>query len=164
MQFTFHIVRLWERLSMNLFDSHVTLSARAHQGLNASPIGLARVVALAIGISLSIAMPLDAQASNKQIQWAKQLAKQQLTDKQELCHHEIVFRESTWNYKAIGNIGGTKQTYGLYQMKVDSLKHANSIKQFWMYYHYVGYRYGWTEYEDPNYCGALHHLKTKGWQ
>ena len=149
---------------MNLFDSHVTLSARAHQGLNASPIGLARVVALAIGISLSIAMPLDAQASNKQIQWAKQLAKQQLTDKQELCHHEIVFRESTWNYKAIGNIGGTKQTYGLYQMKVDSLKHANSIKQFWMYYHYVGYRYGWTEYEDPNYCGALHHLKTKGWQ
>jgi hypothetical protein len=149
---------------MNLFDTSGTLSARAHQGLNASPIGLARVVALAIGISLSIAMPLDAQASNKQIQWAKQLAKQQLTDKQELCHHEIVFRESTWNYKAIGNIGGTKQTYGLYQMKVDSLKHANSIKQFWIYYHYVGYRYGWTEYEDPNYCAALHHLKTRGWQ
>ena len=149
---------------MNLFDTSGTLSARAHQGLNASPIGLARVVALAIGISLSIAMPLDAQASNKQIQWAKQLAKEQLTDKQELCHHEIVFRESTWNYKAIGNIGGTKQTYGLYQMKVESLKHANSIKQFWMYYHYVGYRYGWTEYDDPNYCAALHHLKTKGWQ
>jgi hypothetical protein len=145
-------------------DCHGTLSARAHQGLKASPIGLARLVALAIGISLSIAMPLDAQASNKQIQWAKQLAKQQLTDKQEQCHHEIVFRESTWNYKAIGNIGGTKQTYGLYQMKVDSLKHANSIKQFWMYYHYVGYRYGWTEYEDPDYCKALNHLRTKGWQ
>jgi len=145
-------------------DSAGTLSARAHQGLKASPKGLARLVALAIGISLSIAMPLDAQASNKQIQWAKQLAKQQLTDKQELCHHEIVFRESTWNYKAIGNKGGTKQTYGLYQMKVDSLKHANSIKQFWMYYHYVGYRYGWTQYEDPNYCNALHHLKTRGWQ
>ena len=152
------------RTYSNVLDTSGTLSARAHQGLNASPIGLARVVALAIGISLSIAMPLDAQASNKQIQWAKQLAKQQLTDKQELCHHEIVFRESTWNYKAIGNIGGTKQTYGLYQMKVDSLKHANSIKQFWIYYHYVGYRYGWTEYEDPNYCAALHHLKTRGWQ
>ena len=152
------------RTFTNVLGRHGTLSARAHQGLNASPIGLARVVALAIGISLSIAMPLDAQASNKQIQWAKQLAKEQLTDKQELCHHEIVFRESTWNYKAIGNIGGTKQTYGLYQMKVDSLKHANSIKQFWMYYHYVGYRYGWTEYDEPNYCAALHHLKTKGWQ
>ena len=142
----------------------VRSTARAHQGLRASLKGTACLVAIAIGISLSIATPLDAKASNKQIQWAKQLAKQQLTDKQELCHHEIVFRESTWNYKAIGNIGGTKQTYGLYQMKVESLKHANSIKQFWMYYHYVGYRYGWTEYDEPNYCKALHHLKSKGWQ
>ena len=149
---------------MNVIDTHGTLSARAHQGLNASPIGLARVVALAIGISLSMAMPLDAQASEKQIRWAKQLAKEQLTDKQELCHHEIVYRESRWDYKAIGNKAGTKQVYGLYQMKSDSLKNSSSIKQFWMYYHYVGYRYGWTEYEDPNYCNALHHLKTKGWQ
>ena len=149
---------------MNLFDIDGTLSARAHQGLNASPIGLARVVALAIGITLSIATPLDAQASKKQIEYAKQLAKEQLTDKQELCHHEIVFRESTWNYRAVGNIGGTKQTYGLYQMKVKSLRKANTITQFWMYHTYVGRRYGWTEYGDPNYCKALHHLKTKGWQ
>jgi hypothetical protein len=119
---------------------------------------------LAIGISLSIATPLDAQASKKQIEYAKQLAKEQLTDKQELCHHEIVFRESTWNYRAVGNIGGTKQTYGLYQMKVKSLRKANTITQFWMYHTYVGRRYGWTEYGDPNYCKALHHLKTKGWQ
>lgn len=149
---------------MDVIDTHGTLSARAHQGLNASPIGLARVVALAIGISLSIAMPLDAQASEKQIRWVKQLAKEQLTDKQELCHHEIVYRESRWDYKAVGNKSGTKQVYGLYQMKSDSLKNSSSIKQFWMFYHYVGYRYGWTEYEDPNYCNALEHLKTKGWQ
>jgi hypothetical protein len=108
--------------------------------------------------------PVDAQASKKQIQYAKQLAKEQLTDKQEACHHEIVFRESTWNYRAVGNIGGTKQAYGLYQMKVKSLRKANTITQFWMYHTYVGRRYGWTEYEDPNYCKALHHLKTKGWQ
>ena len=149
---------------MNDLDKHGTLSARAHQGLNASPIGLARVVALAIGITLSIATPLDAQASKKQIEYAKQLAKEQLTDKQELCHHEIVFRESTWNYRAVGNIGGTKQAYGLYQMKVKSLRKANAITQFWMYHTYVGRRYGWTDYGDPNYCKALHHLKTKGWQ
>jgi hypothetical protein len=55
-------------LHMNDLDSHGTLSARAHQGLNASPIGLARVVALAIGITLSMATPLDAQASKKQIE------------------------------------------------------------------------------------------------
>jgi hypothetical protein len=151
-------------LYMNDFDTHGTLRARAHQGLTPSRLRIARWVAIAIGISLSIATPLDAQASKKQIEYAKQLAKEQLTDKQELCHHEIVFRESTWNYRAVGNIGGTKQAYGLYQMKVKSLRKANTITQFWMYHTYVGRRYGWTEYGDPNYCKALHHLKTKGWQ
>jgi hypothetical protein len=111
-----------------------------------------------------MAMPLDAQASNLAIKYVKDLAKEQLTDKQELCHHEIIYRESRWDYRAVGNIGGKKQTYGLYQMKVESLKKGSSIKQFWMYWHYVGSRYGWTEYDEPNYCNALHHLKTKGWQ
>ena len=145
-------------------DTSGTLRARAHQGLTPSRHRVARGVALAIGISLSMVSPLDVHASDKQIQWAKQLAKQQLTDKQELCHHEIVYRESTWNYRAIGNKGGTKQTYGLYQMKVESLKTSSSIKQFWMYWHYVGYRYGWTKYDEPNYCKALNHLVTEGWQ
>jgi len=130
------------RTFTNILDTSGTLRARAHQGLNASPIGLARVVALAIGISLSIATPLDAQASDKAIGYVKELARYQLTDKQEACHHEIIYRESRWNHRAVGNIGG----------------------QFWMYWHYVAHRYGHTEYDEPNYCGALHHLKTKGWQ
>jgi len=147
-----------------MLDMDDTLKARAHQGLRASLKGVACLIAIVIGIALSIAMPLDAEASNKQIQYAKQLADYQLTEKQEKCHHEIVYRESRWNYKAVGNIGGTKQVYGLYQMKSESLKRSTAITQFWIYYHYVGRRYGWTEYEDPNYCNALHHLKTKGWQ
>jgi hypothetical protein len=149
---------------MKVFDMTGTLSARAHQGLNASPIGLARVVALAIGISLSMAMPLDAQASDLAIQQLKKEADYQLTDKQLACHNEIVHRESRWDYKAVGNKSGTKQVYGLYQMKTESLKRSTPIKQFWMYWHYVGYRYGWTVYDEPHYCGALLHLKTKGWQ
>ena len=152
------------RTYTNVFDSHGTLSARAYQRLNASPRGLARVVALAIGISLSIAMPLDAQASNLAIQQLKELANYQLTDKQYACHNEIVHRESRWDYKAVGNKTGTKQVYGLYQMKTESLKKSTPIKQFWMYWHYVAHRYGHTEYDEPNYCGALLHLKTKGWQ
>ena len=152
------------RTYTNVLDTSGTLSARAHQGLNASPIGLARVVALAIGISLSMATPLDAQANDLAIQQLKQLANYQLTDKQYACHNEIVHRESRWDYKAVGNKSGTKQVYGLYQMKTESLKKSTPIKQFWMYWHYVGYRYGWTVYDEPHYCGALHHLKTKGWQ
>ena len=144
---------------MNVIDTHGTLSARAHQGLNASPIGLARVVALAIGITLSMAMPRDAQANDKAIDYVKQLARYQLTDKQEACHHEIVFRESSWNPKAKNG-----SHYGLYQGKSKSLKNASTVKQWWWYWHYVTHRYGVTQYDEPNYCKALHHLKTKGWQ
>ena len=149
---------------MKVFDSSGTLRARGHQGLTPSRHRVARRVALAIGISLSMAMPLDAQASNLAIQQLKQLANYQLTDKQYACHNEIVHRESRWDYKAVGNKSGTKQVYGLYQMKTDSLKGSTPIKQFWMYWHYVAHRYGVTQYDEPNYCGALHHLKTKGWQ
>ena len=145
-------------------DKAGTLSARAHQGLNAGPKGTARVVALAIGISLSIASPVDAEANDLAIKQLKQLANYQLTDKQLACHNEIVYRESRWDYKAVGNKSGTKQVYGLYQMKTESLKRSTPIKQFWMYWHYVSHRYDVTEYDEPNYCGALHHLKTKGWQ
>ena len=138
--------------------------ARAHQGLTAGRSRLACGVAIAIGISLSMAMPLDAQANDLAIQQLKKLANYQLTDKQYKCHNEIVYRESRWNYKAIGNKSGTKQVYGLYQMKTESLKKSTPIKQFWMYWHYVMHRYDVTEYDEPDYCKALHHLKTKGWQ
>ena len=147
-----------------MLDTSGTLRARAHQGLTAAPKDRGRRVAIAIGIALSMAMPLDAQASNQAIRYVKDLAKYQLTDKQELCHHEIVYRESRWDYKAIGNKSGTKQVYGLYQMKTESLKNSTTIKQFWMYWHYVGYRYGWTEYDEPDYCKALNHLIRRGWQ
>jgi hypothetical protein len=152
------------RTYTDLLDTSGTLSARAHQGLNASPIGLARVVALAIGIALSIVSPIDAKANDLAIQQLKKEADYQLTDKQLACHNEIIYRESRWDYKAVGNKSGTKQVYGLYQMKSESLKRSTPIKQFWMYWHYVGYRYGWTVYDEPHYCGALLHLKTKGWQ
>jgi len=146
-----------------MLDTSGTLRARAHQGLTAAPKDRGRRVALAIGISLSMAMPLDAQASNQAIRYVKDLADYQLTDKQLACHHEIVYRESRWDYKAVGNLNGSKRVYGLYQMKTESLKRSTPIKQFWMYWHYVGHRYGWTEYDEPNYCKSLHHLKTRGY-
>jgi hypothetical protein len=149
---------------MKVIDKAGTLRARAHQGLKAAPVGRGRKVAIASGIALSMALPLDAQASNQAIRYVKDLAKYQLTDKQEKCHHEIIYRESRWDHRAVGNIGGKKQAYGLYQMKVESLKNGSTVKQFWMYWTYVTHRYGWTQYDEPDYCKALHHLKTKGWQ
>jgi len=111
-----------------------------------------------------MALPLDAQASNQAIRYVKDLAKYQLTDKQEACHHEIIYRESRWDHRAIGNLKGSKRVYGLYQIKSESMRTASTVKQFWTYWNYVTHRYGWTQYDEPNYCKALQHLKTKGWQ
>ena len=144
---------------MNRFDMHGTLRARAHQGLKAAPVGRGRKVAIAIGIALSMAMPLDAKASNQAIRYVKDLADYQLTEVQESCHNEIVYRESRWNPKAKNG-----SHYGLYQGRSKSLEKANTIRQWWWYWHYVTHRYGVTLKDEPNYCKALHHLKTKGWQ
>ena len=154
------------RTFTDVLDTSGTLRARAHQGLRASLKGVACLVAIAIGISLSIATPLDARANDLVIKEIKHLAKTTLTHKQYLCHNEIIYRESRWDHRAVGNIGGTKQAYGLYQMKLKSLHTSSHKRQYWKYWYYVVHRYGITDNKtkDANYCKALHHLKTKGWQ
>jgi hypothetical protein len=147
-------------------DTTGTLRARAHKGLTPSRLRIARGVAIVIGISLSIVSPIESKANDLVIKEIKALAKTTLTHKQYLCHNEIIYRESRWNHRAVGNIGGTKQAYGLYQMKLKSLHTSTHIRQYWKYWYYVVHRYGVvdTKTHDANYCKALHHLKTKGWQ
>jgi hypothetical protein len=142
----------------------VLLRLEAFKGFRARPKGAARSVAVAIGILLSMAMPLDVQANNMPTKSIKLLANKQLTDKQYKCHNEIIYRESRWQIDAIGNKAGTKQTHGYYQIKSESIKGKPYDYQFWIYWDYVSSRYGITQYDEPNYCLALHHLMTKGWQ
>jgi hypothetical protein len=94
----------------------------------------------------------------------KSLAAKQLTDDQYKCHNEIIYRESRWQISAIGNKTGTKQTHGYYQIKSEHIKGKPYDVQFWAYWYYVSKRYGVTKYDEPDYCKALHHLKTRGWQ
>jgi len=148
---------------MNLTDL-VLLRLEAFKGFRARPKGAARSVAAVIGILLSMAMPLDVQANNMPTKSIKVLANKQLTDKQYKCHNEIIYRESRWQIDAIGNKAGTKQTHGYYQIKSESIKGKPYDYQFWIYWDYVSSRYGITQYDEPNYCLALHHLMTKGWQ
>ncbi len=133
----------------------VLLRLEAFKGFRARPKGAARSVAVAIGILLSIAMPLDAQAS---IVPLKALADKQLTDKQYHCHNEIVYRESRWKIDAVNG-----SHYGYYQIRSKSVQNKPYDYQFYIYWYYVSKRYG-LDYEIPDYCKALHHLKTKGWQ
>jgi hypothetical protein len=147
-------------------DSTGTLRREPFRGSARARKGRARVVAFVIGTALFMSIAPESSASNHVKTDIKHLAKITLTHKQYLCHNEIIYRESRWNHRAVGNIGGTKQAYGLYQMKLKSLHTSTHIRQYWKYWYYVVHRYGVvdTKTHDANYCKALHHLKTKGWQ
>lgn len=135
-----------------------TLTARSHQGFRARPKGAARSVAAVIGILLSMALPLDVQASIVPNKAIKSLANKQLTDKQYQCHNKIIYIESRFDINAKNG-----SHYGYYQGRSISLKGAPYDYQFYWYWYYVSNRYGITEYDEPDYCAALNHLLTKGW-
>ena len=133
--------------------------ARAPRGLRASLKGVACSVAIVSGITMPIAGAINPEAQIIPTKSIKQIANYQLTDKQYNCHNAIIYRESRWNLSAVNG-----SHYGLYQGKSVSLKGAPAEYQFWWYWYYVTNRYGVTKYDEPNYCNALHHLRTYGWQ
>ena len=152
-------IRLRHSHFIHLLDMASTLLARALKGLTPRLKGASRWVAkVLVGVlCLGVAQPAEAQLdANKSM---KSLAAYQLTDEQYKCHNEIVHRESSWNLLAVNG-----SHYGYYQMRTKAIKGKPYDYQFWMYWYYVAKRYGVTQYDEPNYCKALHHLKTRGWQ
>ena len=117
--------------------------------------GVARWVA---GVLVGSLCLLSAETSEAQNMPLKVLANKQLTDKQYDCHNEIVYRESRWNIDAVNG-----SHYGYYQIRSKSVQNKPYDYQFYIYWYYVSKRYG-LDHEIPDYCAALHHLKTKGWQ
>jgi len=149
------------RTYVNVLGAFGTLSARSHQGFNSRLKGVARVLAVVIGLSLSIASIDRSEASIVPNKKLRELANYQLTDKQYKCHNEIVHRESSWNINAVNG-----SHYGYYQLKTKAVKGKPYDYQFFMYWYYVSSRYSFdvSNPEIPDYCSALHHLRTKGWQ
>ena len=120
---------------------------------------IARSVAIASGIALSWGITPADGISTTPIQSVKELADKQLTESQEYCHNQIIYRESRFKSDAING-----SHYGYYQGKSEVLLDAPDDYQFYWYWAYVSNRYGVTRYDEPNYCKALHHLVNKGWQ
>ena len=117
--------------------------------------GVARWVA---GVLVGALCLVSTETSEAQLVPLKVLANKQLSDKQYKCHNEIVYRESRFNIDAVNG-----SHYGYYQMRSKSMKNKPYDYQFYIYWYYVSKRYG-LDHEMPDYCNALHHLKTKGWQ
>jgi hypothetical protein len=121
--------------------------------------GVARWVAGVLVGSLCLLSTQTAEAQLDAIKSIKLLANKQLTDQQYDCHNEIIYRESRFKIDAVNG-----SHHGYYQLKIKAVKGKPYDYQFWMYWYYVSHRYGVTQYDEPNYCKALHHLKTRGWQ
>jgi len=144
---------------IHILDRRGTLRARAHRGSERAATRIARSVALVIGISMSIPMSAADNGSIDAIQSIKTLADIQLTEEQESCHNAIVYQESRFNRYAING-----SHHGYYQGRTTYLINKPDDVQFYWYWSYVSSRYGITEYDEPNMCKALHHLRVKGWQ
>ena len=143
----------------NGLGGYGTLTARALKGSERAATRIARSVAIVIGIALSMQTTAVGIGSTVPIQSIKQLADNQLTEKQEACHNEIVFRESSFR-----NDASNGSHHGYYQGKSKVLDGAPDDYQFYWFYSYTAHRYGITKYDEPNYCKSLNHLVTKGWQ
>lgn len=153
--------------SLNAHDTpmlYTCLTRRLHsrqeplKGSDRARKGVARWVA---GVLVGSLCLLSAETSEAQLvpkQNIKALANKQLTDKQYKCHNEIIYRESRWNIDAVNG-----SHYGYYQIRSKSIQGKPYDYQFYIYWYYVSKRYG-LDYEIPDYCAALDHLKTKGWQ
>ena len=144
---------------LNVFDRGSTLQARAHQGLTPSRLRVARGVAAAIGIALSMQTTAVGIGSISPYNDLHSLADYQLTDKQYACHKQIVHRESSNRIDAVNG-----SHYGYYQIRNTMIIGSPYDYQFYFYWKYVSHRYGVTRYDEPDYCKALHHLRVKGWQ
>lgn len=143
-----------------VFDRYGTLYGEKPSGLHREPLKrLARGVAIAIGLSLSFGITPADGISNSRYYDLKSLADYQLTDKQFRCHQKIVFKESSFRIDARNG-----SHFGYYQGKSKALLNAPYDYQFHWYWSYVSHRYGITDYDEPNYCKALTHLISKGWQ
>jgi hypothetical protein len=139
-----------------MLDMAGTLTARAHQGLRASLKGVACSVAIAIGIALSIgASPADS-APIKTID-PKTYIRFNYDDKSALCLIKLYGKESAFRTDAIGNLNGSKQVFGIPQLKNPIIQHLSAIEQIDYGMKYIAHRY------DGLPCRAWKHWLDKGW-
>jgi hypothetical protein len=141
---------------IHMLDSAGTLLARASQRLRARRLAVARSVAILIGIGLSMQSTAVGQGSIDPIT-PKQFIRLSMDKKEAVCLMKLYGKESAFNPKAIGNLSGTIQTYGIPQLKNPIIKDKKPIDQVRYGIKYIDHRY------DGDTCKAWEHWIKKGW-
>jgi hypothetical protein len=138
-----------------MLDMAGTLTARALKGLTASLKGVARWVAIVIGISLSIPMTVVDAGHNHAFS-SKDYIRSLLSKDEALCLIKLYGKESAFNKDAIGNLNGAIQTYGIPQLKNPLIKDMSAYNQIDYGIKYIDHRYA-------DACDAYAHWVKKGW-
>ena len=138
-----------------MLDTRGTLTARAFKGSERAATRIARSVAIVIGISLSIPMQALEAGSIDAID-PKTYIRLHYKPKEALCLIKLYGKESAFKTDAIGNLSGTKQVYGIPQLKNPIIKDLSANKQIDYGMKYVHHRY-------TDACDAYSHWLKKGW-
>jgi len=138
------------------FDSHGTLRARALRGSERAATRIARSVALAIGIALSLPMAVADGGSIDAID-PKTYIRLSMDKREALCLITLYGKESAFKADAIGNLKGKYHTYGIPQIKNAIIYDKSPIDQVRYGVKYINHRY------HGDTCIALHHFNRLGW-
>jgi hypothetical protein len=87
----------------------------------------------------------------------KTYIKNQLSFNNYQCLDTLATKESNWNFDAVNG-----SHHGFMQGRSIWLATATPLQQYDWTYRYVSNRYGMIG-DEPNYCAALDHWKSKGW-
>ena len=139
-----------------MFDTRGTLTARAFKGSERAATRIARSVAIVIGISLSIPMQALEAGSIDAID-PKTYIRLHYKPKEALCLIKLYGKESAFRTDAVGNLSGTKQVYGIPQLKNPIIAHLSANKQIDYGMKYIDHRYMGRP------CKAWAHSKRVGW-
>ena len=154
------LLRLRHAHVIHMLDTWYMLLCKSPSGAHRKRLKRAACgVAIALVGALCLPMGMASSGSIDPYYDLHSLADYQLTDKQYVCHKDIVHRESSNRIDARNG-----SHHGYYQIRNDLIIGKPYDYQFYFYWKYVSYRYGITEYDEPDYCKALNHLKTRGWQ
>jgi hypothetical protein len=141
----------------NEFDTAGMLSGKSPSGAHRKPLmRLACGVAIALVGGLSFgAGPADG-GSIDAIE-PKAYIRANYSQKQALCLIKLYGKESAFKTSAVGNLNGSKQTFGIPQLKNPIIKDLSANKQIDYGMKYINHRY------EGKPCLAWNHWIKKGW-
>jgi hypothetical protein len=154
--------------TLSASDAPLSANASRFSGLLASSLLLVIGAALCLMIFSLYSKTIDSSfaVSNKPVVMIsyKDYALLKIEDKKQFkCLSQLYGKESAWNPRAVGNIGGKEQVYGIPQGKSKYLSTVNGYAQIDWGLDYLFHRYGVDTNGYTNACKALQHFKIKGW-